>query len=80
MFAMASNWASFAGDVLHLEGCEMEIHLPVKNPAHCVFYKMVPFATKPGKVVLLCWVVSADEKALRQGLPVGSTVNPDLFP
>ena len=79
-FAMASNWSSFAGDLLQLEGCELELHMPVKNPAYCVYDLMVPFACAPGKVAMLCWVVNSDEKGLRKALPLGESISPDMFP
>ena len=79
-FAMATNWSSFAGDIIQLEGCELQIYLPLKNPAYCVFDLLVPFAARPGKVGLLCWVVSTDEKGLRKALPLGSSVDAQLFP
>ena len=31
---MATNWSSFAGGLVQLEGCEMTVHLPVQNPAY----------------------------------------------
>ena len=48
---MATNWSSFAGDEggLKIEGCEVTVHLPVKNPAHCVFDLMIPFMAGGGK-------------------------------
>ena len=79
-FAMATNWSSFAGDIVQLEGCELQIHLPLKNPAYCVFDLVIPFAARPGKVGLLCWVVSTDERGLRKALPLGSSVDATLFP
>ena len=80
-FAMASNWASFAGDLLPIEGSEHNLHLPVKNPAYCVFDLMVPFASSPGKVGVLMWTVSSDEKGLRKNMPcLGERLSSDLFP
>jgi len=48
--AMVTNWSSFAGGVVQLEECEMVIHLPVQNPANCLFDLMIPFASKAGKI------------------------------
>lgn len=41
-FAMVSNWSSFAGDLVPLDGCEMVVHLPVKNPATVLWDDMIP--------------------------------------
>jgi len=79
-FAMATNWSSFAGGLVQLEGCEMVIHLPVQNPVNCVYDLMIPFASAVGKVGVICWTVSTDEKGLRQALPVGECVSKELFP
>jgi len=79
-FAMATNWSSFAGGLVQLEGCEMVIHLPVQNPAYCVFDLMIPFASGVGKLGVICWTLSTDEDGLRQALPVGESVSTVLFP
>uniref|UniRef100_A0A7S1XW13 Condensation domain-containing protein n=1 Tax=Phaeomonas parva TaxID=124430 RepID=A0A7S1XW13_9STRA len=78
-FAMATNWSSFA-DPFALEGCEMRVHLPVKNPAHCVFDLMIPFAAGGGRKGVICWTLGADEAALREALPIGASVSDVLFP
>ena len=44
-FGMVSNWSSFAGDLVPLDGCEMVIHLPVKNPASIMWGEIVPFTS-----------------------------------
>jgi len=79
-FAMATNWSSFAGDLIQLDGCELVVHLPVHNPAYCAYDLMVPFMSKPGKVAVMCWTVSSDEAGLRKALPVGESVSSTLFP
>lgn len=79
-FAMITNWLSFAGELVVLEGCEMAIHLPVKNPTHCVFNLMIPFASGLGKKGVICWTISSDEDELRTALPVGECVSRELFP
>lgn len=79
-FAMATNWSSFAGGMVQLENCELKIHLPVQNPANCVFDLMIPFSSGPGKVGVICWTVSTDEGGLRGALPVGECVSAELFP
>merc|ERR1719230_1108331 len=61
-FAMATNWSSFAGGLVQLEGCDMLVHLPVQNPAYCTFDYMIPFASGVGKVGVICWTVSTDEE------------------
>ena len=78
--AMATNWASFAGKLVQLEGCEMAIHLPVQNPAYCVFDLMIPFRSAAGKSGVICWTVNSDEQGLRHALPVGESVSDKLFP
>ena len=77
---MATNWSSFAGGLVQLPGCEMVIHLPVMNPANCVYDLMVPFASGVGRVGVMCWTVSSDEAGLRAALPVGECVSRELFP
>jgi hypothetical protein len=79
-FAMVTNWSSFAGGLIQLEGCELVIHLPVQNPAYCVYDLMIPFASGVGKVGIICWTVSSDEEGLRKALPVGECVSKELFP
>lgn len=79
-FAMVTNWSSFAGEMVQLEGCKMEIHLPVQNPASCVYDLMIPFASGVGKLGVICWTVSTDEAGLREALPVGTCVSSELFP
>lgn len=79
-FAMATNWSTFAGELITLEGCEMKIHLPVLNPDYCLFDLMIPFSSSPGKFGVICYTVSSSEEALRAALPVGDKVSPDLFP
>jgi len=79
-FAMVSNWASFAGGLIPFEGCEMVIHLPVKNPACILWDEMVPFASGAGKTGVICWTVSTDEAGLRAALPVGACISETLFP
>lgn len=79
-FSMVTNWSSFAGNLLQLEGCEMVIHLPVQNPAHCIFDLMIPFASGAGKFGVICWTISTDEDGLREALPVGERVSRELFP
>eukprot|EP00555_Chaetoceros_dichaeta_P007430 CAMPEP_0198270590 /NCGR_PEP_ID=MMETSP1447-20131203/45643_1 /TAXON_ID=420782 /ORGANISM="Chaetoceros dichaeta, Strain CCMP1751" /LENGTH=144 /DNA_ID=CAMNT_0043962691 /DNA_START=60 /DNA_END=494 /DNA_ORIENTATION=+ len=78
--AMVTNWSSFAGGMVQLEGCEMVIHLPLQNPANCVFDLMIPFASNVGKMGVICWTVSTDEEGLREALPVGERVSSELFP
>ena len=80
-FAMVSNWASFAGGLVPFKGCEMVVHLPVKNPAYIMWDEMVPFASgAAGKMGVLCWTVSTDEAGLRAALPVGACISNTLFP
>jgi len=79
-FAMATNWASFAGNLIQLPDAEMVIHLPVHNPAYCAYDLMVPFMSTPGKVGVICWTISTDEAGLREAMPVGESVSNDLFP
>lgn len=79
---MITNWSSFAGSLVQLEGCELAIHLPVQNPAE-VFPgtdMMIPFASGPGKVGVICWTCNSDEEGLREALPVGECVSKTLFP
>ena len=78
--AMVTNWASFAGNLVQLEGCEMVIHLPVQNPAYCVFDLMIPFRSAADKSGVICWTVNSDEQGLRHALPVGESVSQKLFP
>jgi len=78
-FAMATNWSSFAGGMVELAGCEMVVHLPVQNPV-IPFDLIIPFASGKGRVGVICWTVSTDEKGLRAALPVGECVSRDLFP
>lgn len=77
---MATNWSSFAGGLVQIEGCEMVIHLPVQNPAYCTFDLMIPFSRGVGTVGVICWTVSTDEQGLRAALPVGKCVSSELFP
>jgi hypothetical protein len=79
-FAMVTNWSSFAGEMVQFEGCELVIHLPVHNPAACVYDLMIPFASGVGKRGVICWTVSTDENGLRDALPVGEGVSKVLFP
>lgn len=79
-FGMVSNWSSFAGDLVPLDGCEMVIHLPVKNPASIMWDEMVPFTSGAGKKGVICWTVGTDEAGLRKALPVGACVSQTLFP
>ena len=79
-FAMVTNWSSFAGDLIALEECELDIHLPVQNPAHMKFDVMIPFACGNGKLGVICWTVSTDEAGLRKALPVGDSISKELFP
>jgi len=79
-FAMVSNWSSFAGGLVALEGCEMVIHLPVLNTSYISWDQMIPFASGVGKKGVICWTVSTDEAGLREALPVGELVSKDLFP
>ena len=58
----------------------MVIHLPVQNPADCGYDLIIPFASGVGKVGVICWTVSTDEKGLRAALPVGEYVSRELFP
>lgn len=78
-FAMVSDWASFAGDLVPLDGCELLVHAPVVNPAAILWDMMIPFASGKGRGVL-CWTVSTDEAGLRKHLPVGGSVSDALFP
>jgi hypothetical protein len=78
--AMVTNWSSFAGGMVQIEGCEMVVHLPVQNPAYCVFDVMIPFASGVGKTGVLIWTVNSDEDGLRHALPVGDNVSESLFP
>ena len=79
-FAMATNWSSFAGGMVQLEGCELTVHLPVQNPAYCVFDLMIPFASGVGKIGVIIWTVSSDADGLKHALPVGDCVSTALFP
>ena len=58
----------------------MTIHLPVQNPAYCVFDLMIPFAGGAGKVGVIIWTVSTTEAGLRDALPIGDCVSKALFP
>jgi len=78
-FAMVTNWSSFAGDLLSIEGCELDIHLPVMDTAEMTFDVMVPFTSQKGKKGVICWVVNSDEEKLRKALPVGELVSKELF-
>jgi hypothetical protein len=80
-FAMVTNWSSFAGGMVQLSAdSELVIHLPVQNPAYCVYDLMIPFASGVGKVGVICWTVSTDEEGLRRAMPVGECVSRGLFP
>jgi hypothetical protein len=79
-FGMVTNWSTFAGELIELEGCEMVIHLPVQNPAACVFDLMIPFSSKVGKIGVICWTVDTDEKSIKEALPVGECISKELFP
>ena len=79
-FAMSVNWATFAGNIVTFDECELSVHLPVHNPAYVMFDLMVPFALGGGKTGVMCWTVSSDEDGLRNALPVGDCVSRDLFP
>eukprot|EP00961_Rhodomonas_salina_P127765 1722539-Rhodomonas_salina.1 len=79
-FAMVTNWSSFAGRMVALEGCELVIHLPVKNPAQIQYDLMIPFASGVGETGIICWTVSTDESGLRAALPVGECLSKELFP
>ena len=80
-FAMTTNWSSF-GSVINLPDATVSVHLPVKNPAYCLFDLMIPFVTGAdgGEIGVLCWTVSTDEEGLRSALPVGESVSNALFP
>ena len=79
-FAMATNWASFAKNIPQIDGCELEIHLPCHNPAHCLYDLMVPFSAGKDKQGVMCWTVNSDEDGLKAALPVGDCISRDLFP
>mmetsp|Transcript_47059 Transcript_47059/g.94852 ORF Transcript_47059/g.94852 Transcript_47059/m.94852 type:complete len:144 (+) Transcript_47059:1-432(+) len=79
-FAQATNWSTFAGGLVQLEGCELAIHLPVVNTAYITFDQIIPFSSGAGKVGVIVWTVSTDEEGLRQALPVGECVSKELFP
>ena len=79
-FAMISNWSSFAGDLITLDGSEMSIHLPVVNPAMVLWDNMIPFACGGGKKGLLITTISTDEDGLRSALPIGESISTELFP
>ena len=38
----------------------------VQNPDYCVFDLMIPFASGPGKMGVICWTVTSDEAGLRK--------------
>jgi len=78
--AQVSNWSTFAGEMVALDECTLTIHLPVVNPAYCVFDMMIPFASAVGKKGVICWTVNSDEEALRKALPVGERVSKELVP
>jgi hypothetical protein len=78
-FAMVTNWSSFAEDLLQIEGCELDIHLPVMNTEEMAWDVMVPFTSQKGKKGVICWVVNTDEEKLRKALPVGELVSKELF-
>lgn len=78
-FAMATNWSSFAGGLIALEGCKFTIHLPVINPDYCLFDLMIPFMSAPGEMGVICWTVSSDAAGLKKALPVGDSVSTELF-
>ena len=79
--AMVTNWSSFAGSLINLEGCEHDIHLPVQNPANCIFDLMIPFMSgTDGKKGVIIWTISTDEAGLRASLPVGDSISQELFP
>jgi len=79
-FAMATNWASFAGDLVAIDGCELVVHLPVKNPDYCVYDLMIPFMASAGKVGVLCYTTGSTKVGLREALPVGDVISKELFP
>ena len=81
-FSQVSNWSSFAMGLIKLEGCELSLHLPLLNPAYCVFDMMIPFATGvgPGKKGVICFVTKTTEDALKAALPIGGSVSEVLFP
>lgn len=77
---MVTNWSSFAGDLVQVPNCRLEMHLPVKDPAGVAFDCAIPFVSKPGETSVMCWTTSTDEAGLRAALPVGEVVSDTLFP
>jgi hypothetical protein len=78
-----TNWSSFAGALIQLEGCELSLHVPVHPypPEYICWDEMIPFARGPGgKKGVIIWTVNSDEKGLRETLPIGSCVDSKLFP
>ena len=79
-FSMVTNWSSFAGNLIELSDCELQVHLPVNNPDYNVFDLMIPFTPAPGKVGVICWTTAVDEDALKSALPLGDSISSELFP
>lgn len=79
-FSMVTNWSSFARNLMQLTDCDLQVHLPVHNPAYCMYDLMVPFTPAPGKVGVICWTTKADEDALKTAMPLGDRISNELFP
>ncbi|GMH60257.1 hypothetical protein TL16_g03011 [Triparma laevis f. inornata] len=79
-FSMVTNWSSFAGDLVKIEGFDIAYHLPMQNPAYMMFDMMIPFSCGGRKKGVICWTVSTDEDGLKQALPVGASISKELFP
>jgi hypothetical protein len=77
---MVTNWSSFAGDLVKIPNCALEMHLPVKDPAAINFDCAIPFVSKPGEISVMCWTTSTDEAGLFAALPVGEVLSDSLFP
>ena len=78
-FGMVTNWSSFAEGLIEIDGCELEIHIPIMNTEEMMWDVMIPFTAQKGRKGVICWVVHSDEDALRQALPVGDLVSKDMF-
>jgi hypothetical protein len=76
--AQLSNWSSFAGGLVPLDGCEMGIHLPVV--VGVFFDCMCIFTADTGRKGVICWTLRCDENGLRAALPLGESLSKDLFP
>mgnify|MGYP001032727268 CR=1 FL=1 len=78
--AMATNWSSFAGNLIEFEGCELELHMPLFNPAYNYYDKLIPFAAGNGRKGVVMFVKYGDEAGIKDVMPVGDSINSKMFP